>query len=97
MNKGTTPSRTHQQQYGAKVDHVISFEHINAHGINPHDDFVELKNTMNILENIEAGIYSLVETQWDMTSPTFCKYIKDTIKKEDRYASMALGSNMDEK
>ena len=51
-------------------------------GVNAHDDFVELSNCMGILENMEAGVYSIVETQWDTTCPKFCKYIKETMKKE---------------
>ena len=53
---------------------VISFEHLNVHSINPHDDFVELGNAMGILEKMETGIYSIVETQWDTTYPVFNRY-----------------------
>ena len=76
---------------------MITFEHITVHGINPHDGFIELKNTMGILGTMEADIFSLVETQWDTTNPSFCKFIKDTIKKEDKYARVEIGSNKDEK
>ena len=51
---------------------------------------------MGILEKMEAGVYSIVETQWDTTSPVFSKYIKDTIKREDKYAHIETASNMDE-
>ena len=46
---------------GNEADNVLSFEHINVNGIRPHDEFVELKNTMGILDKIEASVYSLVE------------------------------------
>ena len=65
-------------------------------GVNAHDDFVELSNCMGILENMEAGVYSIVETQWDTTCPKFCKYIKETMKKKDTYVKVAFSSNMDE-
>ena len=93
MNKDTIPSRTPHQIHGNNTDQVISFEHINVHGLNPHDGFIELKNTMGILGTMEADIFSLVETQWDTTNPRFCKFIKDTIKKEDKYARVEIGSN----
>jgi len=32
---------------------------------------------MGILENMEAGSYSVVETQWDTTCPKFCKFIRE--------------------
>ena len=54
-----------------EAEEVISFEHINVNGINPHDDFVELANAMEIIETMEAGVYSLLETQWDTTNPVF--------------------------
>ena len=45
---------------------------------------------------MEAGVYSLVEAQWDTTNSLFSKYIKDTIKKADKYAYVETSSNMDE-
>ena len=65
-----------------KADQVISFEHISVHGVNPHDNFVELSNTMGILNNMEAGIYSMVETQWDTTSSSFKKLLKTKSNKK---------------
>ena len=62
-NKGTELSKTPTQRLGKDSDAVISFEHINAHGTKPHDTFVELTNTMEILASIEVGVYILVETQ----------------------------------
>ena len=78
------------------TEQVISFEHINAHGIHPHENVVELTNTTSSLINMETGVYSRVEAQWDTTSATFTKSIKEKIKKEDRYAKVELASNMDE-
>ena len=78
------------------AEEIISFEHINVNGVNAHDDFVELSNCMGILENMEAGVYSIVETQWDTTCPKFCKYIKETMKKKDKYVKAAFSSYMDE-
>ncbi len=86
-----------KKRIGKEADEVITFEHININGINPHDEFVELKNTMGILEKMETGIYIIVETQWDTTSPVYSKYIKDIIKREDKYAHIETLSNMDEK
>ena len=85
-NEGIPPSRTPGQRLGEEGDSLISFEHMNIHGIISHDEFVELTNTMGTLEAMEAGIYSTVENQWDTTSPSFNKYIKETIKKKDKNA-----------
>lgn len=70
-NKGSVPSRAPSQRFGHGATEVISFQNINVNMINPHDNFAELTNTMGILEVMEAGIYIVVETQWDTTSPTF--------------------------
>ena len=51
---------------------------------------------MGILENMEASVYSLVETQWDTTCPFLSTNIKETIKKEDTYARVEIASNRDE-
>jgi len=48
---------------GREAEKIILFEHINTHGINPYDEFLELKNTMGILETVEARGYSVVDTQ----------------------------------
>ena len=61
-NKNLEPSLTPSQKTGNEADNVLSFEHINVNGIRPHDEFVELKNTMGILDKMEASVYSLVET-----------------------------------
>ena len=74
----------------------MSFEHINVNGIRPHDEFVELQNTMGILGNMEASVYSLVETQWDTTCPSLSRYIKETIKKEDTYTKVEMALKKDE-
>ena len=95
-NRNIPPSLTPSQRVGCGSENIISFEHINVNGINPHDDFIELQNTMGILQKMEAGVFSMVETKWDTTSPSFCRYIKETIKKTDEYAKIELGSNNDE-
>ena len=81
---------------GSGSKNLISFEHINVNGINPHGDFIELQNSMGILNKMEAGVYIMVETKWDTTSPSFCKYITETIKQSDAYAKIEMGSNQDE-
>ena len=68
-NEGTPPSLALGQLLGEEEDSLISFEHINIHGISAHDEFIELKNTMGIIEAVEARVYSIVENQWDTTSP----------------------------
>ena len=95
-NKKTEPSFTPSQKMGQDADNILSFEHINVNGIRPHDEFIELKNTMGILHNMEASVYSLVETQWDTTCPVLARNIKDIIKKEDTYAKVEFASNQDE-
>lgn len=45
---------------------------------------------------MDAGVYILVETQWDATIPDFCKSIKDPIKKADTYDNVVMGSKRDE-
>ena len=90
------PSRSPSQRLGLGAEEIISFEHINVNGVNAHDDFVELSNCMGILENMEAGVYSIVETQWDTTCPKFCKYIRETMRTKDKYVKAAFSSNMDE-
>ena len=57
-----------------------------------YDDFIELQNSMGILQKMEAGIYSKVETKRVTPSPSFCKYIKETIKRSDGYAKIEIGS-----
>ena len=96
-NNGQRPSRTKHHRYGDEANNVITFEHINVHGIHPHDQFIELTNAMGILDTANAGVYSLVETQWDTTSPAFKKYITSTIKKSDKYAQVEFSSNLEEK
>ena len=95
-NKDILPSLTPSQQVVCRSENIISFERINVNGINPHDDFIELQNTMGIFKKMEAGVFSMVETKWDTTSPSFCRYIKETIKKTDEYAKIEMGSNNDE-
>jgi hypothetical protein len=70
------PSMTPSQRVGDGSENIISFEHINVNGINPHDEFIELQNAMGVLNTMEAGVFSMVETKWDTTSPSFCRYIK---------------------
>ena len=96
-NKTSTPSKPLTATYGEATDGVISFEHINVNGINPHSDFVELTHTMGSLEAMGASVYSLNETKWDTTCPTFCKYIKHIIKRKDQHAKVVFSSNEEEK
>ena len=49
-NGSGIPSLTPSQHLGKEAEEVITFEHINVNEINPHDDFVELTNTMGMLE-----------------------------------------------
>ena len=64
--------------------------------LNPHDEFVELSNAIGILDNMDAGVYSVIETQWGTTCSKFCKYIWETLKHKDKYTKAAFSSNMDE-
>lgn len=81
VNKGPYPSSTLSQQYGDQSDTLISFENINIHGISAQDEFIELINTMGILERMEAEIYIVVETQWDTSNPLLHKHAKRTQKR----------------
>ena len=69
-------SRTPRQHLGAKVKDTVSLKHIHLHGINFHHIFVEFSNAMSILDTIEAGIYSVLEAQWDITCLQFFKMIR---------------------
>ena len=51
---------------------------------------------MGIMEKMEAGIYSIVETQWDTTNHPFNRHINTTVKSIDKYAKVVYSSNMDE-
>ena len=95
-NKNSAPSLLPSQRLGKEAENILSFEHINVNGIRPHDEFVELQNTMGILESKEASVYTLVETQWDTSCPSLSRYINETIKKEDTYAKVEVASNQDE-
>ena len=44
------PSRITSQQVGSVVKEIISFEHINIHGINSHYNLVVLTNILGVLE-----------------------------------------------
>jgi len=77
VNGSSPPSRSSSQRLGAEAEDIISFEYINVNSINPHDNFVELSNAMGILEKMEAGFYSVIETQWDTNCPKFCKFIRE--------------------
>ena len=79
---------------GSGSKNIISFGHINVNVINPHDGFIELKQSMDILTKMETGVDNIAETKWNTTSPSFCKYIRETIRKSD-YANIEMGSNMD--
>lgn len=57
---------------------------------------MELKNAMGILDKMGVGVYSIVETQWDTTNPSFKKYINTTKKRCNRYAQVEFEYNMDE-
>ena len=94
-NTDSFPTLTPSQRPGKEADTIISFEHINVNGINPYDEFVEIINTMGILKKLKLE-YSIVETQWNTASPVFSRYIKDTIKREDKYTYTETSSNMDE-
>ena len=52
---------------------------------------------MGALEVIGTGIYSINETKWDNTCPSFYKYIKTTIKRRDEHSKFAFTSNKEEK
>ena len=80
--------------YRSSTDMLITFKHINVHGLNPRDDIMDFNNAMDILNKIEAGVYSLDKTQWDTTNPTFHKYIQQTIKKYNKYSQVEFGSNI---
>ena len=69
-------------------NNAISFEHINVNGINSHDTFIELTNTIDTLESIKAGVYILVETNWDTTNIPFTKPAQHTMKKSDKCAQI---------
>jgi len=84
-NTDSFPNLTPSKRLGKETDKIISFEHINVNGINPYDEFAELTNTIGILEKMEAGVYCIVENQWNTNSPVFSKYMKDTIKRDDKY------------
>ena len=51
---------------------------------------------MGILEHMEASAFSIAETQCDKTSPNFCKFIRETINKENQYSKVEMSSNRDE-
>lgn len=46
--------RTPQQRLDNAAEDILSFGHINVNGINSHDNFVELTNTMGILDSMGA-------------------------------------------
>ena len=95
-NRNRLPTRTPSQRLGSEASEIISFEHVNINGINSHDNFVELSNTMGIIETMETGVFSVVETQWDTTCPKFYTMIKQKIKAKDTYAKVSFASNLDE-
>ena len=95
-NGSSPPYRSPSQHLGAESEEIISFEHINVNGINVYDNFVELSNAIDILENMEARVYSVVETHWDTTCPKFYKFIREKMKEKDKYGKASFSSNMDE-
>ena len=95
-NGNRPPALSPSQRLGEGAEDIVSFEHININGINAHDNFVELSNAMGMLEPMEAGVYSMVETQWDTTCPKFCIFIKEKTKAHDTYSKVSFSSNMDE-
>ena len=90
VNLASFPTKLLQATYGESSGGVVSFEHINIGGINPHSDFVELTHTLGTLEASGTGIYSINETKWDTMCPSFCKYIKSTIKRRDGYSKFVF-------
>ena len=87
---------TSSQQLGIDRETIISCKHININEISLHDGFIDLQNPIDMLQKIEVGVYSMVDTQWDTTSPTLCKNIKDTIEQSNEYTDVEMSSNMDE-
>ena len=78
------------------AEEIISFERINIKETKPYLYFIKLTNTMDMLEKMEAGTFSVVETQWDTTCPELRRFIYQTIKSNDKYSKVSVGSNKDE-
>ena len=57
INKHTTPTKTIKESYGELDNDIVSFEHINIHGINPRSQFVELTHTIGVLEKWEQDYF----------------------------------------
>ena len=51
---------------------------------------------MGLLEKMETWVYSVVETQWDITIPTLFRFIQQQIRHKDKYAKNLFGANMEE-
>ena len=51
---------------------------------------------MGVIKKMEAGVYNLVETQWNTTRKQFKQCIQKTIKAKDNYVQAEYGSDSDE-
>ena len=94
--------KDNQNQYGSKplertyspsvIDNIISFEHINANGLNTKDNFVEIQHFLRTLQGINAGVFSVNEHTLDTTQPLLMKRIMETTKSVDPYMKVEMAS-----
>ena len=96
-NNGSRPTPSVSQRYGKESEEIITFEHINLNGINPHDNFVELTNIYGILKTMQAGVYSFNKHNLNTSNQLLMKAFWDKVKFEDKFAKVAISSNQDSK
>ena len=80
-NIASIPSKPLQSTYGTTTEGVISFEHINVNGINPHNNFVELTHIMGSLEAMGASVYSINEKNGTQLVSIFVKTSNTPFRK----------------
>ena len=97
-NRGSLPTQHLKARYGQKgSEEIITFEHINVNGINPHDGLIELTNTLGIFKSIGAGFYGINEHNLNTSDQLLMKKFWETSKKLDKFSRISISSNIDEK
>ena len=83
------------ERYSKESDEIITFEHINLNGINPHNNFIELTNLYGIIKKMGTGVYSFNKHSLNTSNKDLMKRFWDKVKHQDKFAKVAISSNKD--
>ena len=67
------------------INDIVSFEHINVNGVSTKQNFFEMEQLMNTMEQMGAGVMSFNEHKLDTTNPGLRRRVKEVIKSGPTY------------